>query len=186
MFRRLDIPDVIVFTPKRFSDPRGYFVETFNASRMEPMTGPIGWVQDNTSLSRPAHVLRGLHYQTPPHAQDKLVRCVRGRILDVAVDIRAGSPTYGQHVSAVLTADGGEQIFIPKGFAHGFLTLEPDTEIAYKVSNYYSPECDRSLLWNDPRLGIDWGVDADAVTLSDKDRAAPVLDQTPAHFTFAG
>ena len=184
MFQRLSIPEVFLATPKRFGDERGYFSETFNRAQFEAMTGPLEWVQDNMSLSRPQYVLRGLHFQIPPFAQDKLVRCVRGAVLDVAVDIRKGSPTYGQHVSARLTAEGGEQIFVPKGFAHGFLTLEPDTEIAYKVSNYYSPNCDRGMLWSDSGLGIDWGVTADMATVSDKDRVAPAFADLPDYFRY--
>lgn len=184
MFERLAIPEVFVFTPKRFGDARGWFAETFRQSALDEMTGPLAWVQDNHSLSRPKHTLRGLHFQTPPFAQDKLVRCVRGRVLDVAVDIRRGSPTYGRHVKAALTAEAGEQIFVPKGFAHAFLTLEPDCEVAYKVTNVYSAECDRGVRWNDPALGIDWGVAPEDVVLSAKDVAHPLLADTPAYFNY--
>jgi dTDP-4-dehydrorhamnose 3,5-epimerase len=184
MFERLAIPDVFLFTPKRFGDERGFFQETFNRSLLEPMTGPLDWVQDNHSRSNPKSVLRGLHFQISPFAQDKLVRCVRGAVLDVAVDIRHGSPTFGRHVSARLTAEGGEQIFVPKGFAHGFLTLEEGCEVAYKVSNYYSGVHDRSVLWSDPSLGIDWGLIDSSPILSAKDAAAPLLADTPAYFTY--
>lgn len=186
MFERLAIPEVFVYTPKRFGDDRGFFVETFNRAGIETMSGPRDWVQDNQSLSRPKHTLRGLHFQIPPHAQDKLVRSLRGSVLDVAVDIRRGSPTYGQHVSAVLTADKGEQIFVPRGFAHGFLTLEDDCEVAYKVTAYYSQQHDRGVRWNDPALGIDWGVAPADVVLSPKDAATPMLAETPDYFRWPG
>lgn len=186
MFQRLAIPDVFVFTPKRFGDDRGFFTETFNRATMEPMTGPLDWVQDNHSMSRPKGTVRGLHFQIPPFAQDKLVRCVRGSILDVAVDIRHGSPTFGQYVSAKLTADGGEQIFVPKGFAHGFVTLEEGCEVTYKVTNYYSGACDRGVRWNDPALQIDWGISEQDATLSAKDAAAPMLADTPVDFGYGG
>jgi dTDP-4-dehydrorhamnose 3,5-epimerase len=186
MFQKLAIPDVFVFTPKRFGDDRGFFVETFNRALMEPMTGALDWVQDNHSRSDPKGTLRGLHFQSPPFAQDKLVRCVRGSILDVAVDIRHGSPTFGRHVAATLTAEGGEQIFVPKGFAHGFVTLEQGCEVIYKVTNYYSAPDDRGLRWNDPALGIGWGFAEEDVTLSPKDAAQPMLADTPVHFRYGG
>lgn len=186
MFQRLAIPDVFLFTPKRFGDERGFFVESYNRARMEPMTGPLEWVQDNHSRSNPKGTVRGLHFQVSPFAQDKLVRCVRGAILDVALDIRAGSPTFGQHVSAKLTEDGGEQIFIPKGFAHGFVTLEEGCEIIYKVNNYYSGAHDRGICWNDPALKIEWGFSEEDVTLSSKDAAAPRLADTPTYFRYGG
>lgn len=184
MFKRLAVPDVFLFTPKRFGDARGFFVETFTRSIMEPMTGPLDWMQDNQSRSGPKGVLRGLHFQAPPFAQDKLVRCLRGSILDVAVDIRHGSPTFGKHVAVKLTETGGEQIFVPKGFAHGFVTLEENCEIAYKVTNYYSAEHDRGLAWNDPELGIVWGVTASEVTLSPKDMKLPLLADAPVYFRY--
>lgn len=185
MFSRLEIPDVFVFTPKRWGDERGWFVETFKQSLLDTMTGALDWVQDNHSLSRPKHTLRGLHFQAPPFAQDKLVRCLRGRVLDVAVDIRVGSPTYGQHVKAVLTADAGEQIFVPKGFAHAFLTLEDDCEIAYKVTNVYDKASDGGVFWNDTALGIDWGVDPASVVLSPKDAELPRLADLPEIFRYS-
>ena len=186
MFQRLAIPDVFVFTPKRFGDDRGFFVETFNRGLMEPQTGALEWVQDNHSRSSAKGTVRGLHFQTAPFAQDKLVRCIRGAILDVAVDIRHGSPTFGKHVSAKLTADGGEQIFVPKGFAHGFVTLEEGCEVTYKVTNYYSGHSDRGIRWNDPALGIEWGVAEKDATLSQKDAIAPMLADAPAYFRFGG
>lgn len=184
MFKRLAIPDLFLFTPKRFADDRGYFVETYNRAMLEPMTGRLDWVQDNHSLSRPRHVVRALHFQAPPFAQDKLVRCPRGSVRDVVVDIRHGSPTFGHHVSVVLTGAGGEQIFVPKGFAHGFATLEPDCELAYKVTNHYSAEHDRSIHWNDPALKIDWGFPEAEAILSPKDAKAPMLADTPVYFRY--
>lgn len=184
MFERLTIPDVFLFAPKRFGDSRGHFTETYNRAVLEPMTGPLEWVQDNVSLSAPRGVVRGLHFQIPPFAQDKLVRCVRGAIRDVVLDIRKGSPTYGRHVSVVISAHNGAQLFVPKGFAHGFATLEPDVEIAYKVSNYYSPACDRGVLWNDETLGIDWGIDASEATLSEKDLLLPRFSDLADYFQY--
>jgi dTDP-4-dehydrorhamnose 3,5-epimerase len=186
MFQRLAIPDVFVFTPKRFGDDRGFFVETFNRSLMEPMTGVVDWLQDNHSRSGPKSVVRGLHFQVGAFAQNKLVRCVRGAVLDVAVDIRHGSPTFGQHVSARLTEAGGEQIFVPRGFAHGFVTLEEGCEVVYKVDAYYSATHDRGIRWDDPALAIDWGVAAGGATLSAKDAVQPLLADTPAWFRFGG
>lgn len=162
-----------MFTPKRIADERGFFVETYNRALMEPMTGPMDWVQDNHSRSNPKGTVRGLHFQIPPFAQDKLVRCILGSILDVAVDIRHGSPTFGQHVAAKLTAEGGEQIFVPKGFAHGFVTLEDGCEITYKVTNYYSAAHDRGIRWNDPALRIAWGVAGKTSPCPTKTRSSP-------------
>lgn len=175
MIERLEIPDVWVYTPRRFVDDRGWFSETFNANALAEVLAGVTFVQDNQSLSRRAGTMRGLHLQTPPRAQDKLLRVLRGAVLDVAVDVRRDSPTYGKWVSSVLTAEIGAQIFVPKGFAHGFLTLEPDTEVFYKVSDYYSREHERGLLWNDPALAIDWGLPADEVTIVERDRQFPRL-----------
>lgn len=183
MFERLAIPDVFVFTPRRHADARGDFAETFSRAALEPMTGKLDWVQDNHSRSTARGVLRGLHLQIAPHAQDKLVRCVRGAVRDVAVDVRRGSPTFGRHVAALLSADNGAQIFVPKGFAHGFVTLEPGTEVLYKVTDAYDPACERGLAWNDPALAIDWGVDACEITLSERDRAWPALADAGPLFT---
>ncbi len=144
----------------------------------------IDFVQDNHTYSAEKGTLRGLHFQIPPFAQDKLVRVVRGSILDVAVDLRTGSPTYGQSVSAVISADKWNQIFVPVGFAHGLVTLEPNTEVLYKVSNYYSPEHDKGLLWCDPALGIDWGLRSTIPILSEKDKNQPRLDELPAYFDY--
>lgn len=182
MFERMEIPEVFLFTPKRYEDGRGWFSETFNLSVLATQTGPLNWVQDNQSRSTDAGVLRGLHFQSPPYAQDKLVRCVQGKVLDVAVDIRHGSPTFGHHVKTVLDADLGNQIFIPKGFAHGCITLVPGCEILYKVTDFYSPQHDHGLLWNDPALGIDWG--AIAPQLSDRDIAHGRLSDLPRWFLY--
>lgn len=171
----LDIPDVRILTPKKHGDNRGFFSETYNRKALAELGIDIEFVQDNHSLSAEKGVVRGLHYQLPPMAQDKLIRVVRGAILDVAVDIRRGSPTFGKHVSAVISAQNWRQILVPIGFAHGFVTLEPNTEVIYKVSNYYSPKDERGILWNDPKLGIDWGIDASAAVLSEKDRKYPTL-----------
>lgn len=173
----LDIPDVKIIRPKKFGDHRGFFSETYTKKTFEAAGLHYDFVQDNHSLSAEVGTVRGLHFQLPPFAQDKLVRVVRGAILDVAVDIRKGSPTFGRHVSAVISAADWNQILVPIGFAHGFCTLEPDTEVIYKVTNYYSPEHDRGLLWNDPELGIDWPVSADKAQLSDKDRKHPTFAQ---------
>lgn len=173
----LDIPDVKIIRPKKFGDHRGFFSETYTKKTFEAAGLQHDFVQDNHSLSAEVGTVRGLHFQLPPFAQDKLVRVVRGAILDVAVDIRKGSPTFGRHVSAVISAAEWNQILVPVGFAHGFCTLEPDTEVIYKVTNYYSPEHDRGLLWNDPDLGIAWPVSADKARLSDKDHKHPTLVQ---------
>ncbi len=172
----------LLLTPKRHGDHRGFFSEVFRKDQFDAMVGPTEFVQDNQSLSAEVGTLRGLHFQTNPHAQGKLVRCGRGALLDVAVDIRVGSPTYGQHVSAVLSAENGHQLWVPAGFAHGFCSLMPDTEILYKVTDYYSPECDRGLAFDDPDLKIEWPVDLGAAILSDKDRKQPRLADLPAYF----
>lgn len=175
MIERLAIPDVWVYTPRRFEDERGWFAETFNVKALDEALGGVTFVQDNHSMSRHAGTMRGMHLQTPPKAQDKLVRAVRGSVLDVAIDIRKDSPTYGKWVSAVLSAENGAQIFVPKGFAHGFLTLEPDTEVVYKVSDYYSREHERGVVWNDPAIAIDWPFRDEEMTIVDRDRQFPVL-----------
>lgn len=171
---RTSLPEVMVFTPARFHDERGFFSETYQDAGFKAAGLPadIVFVQDNFSLSRPAGTVRGLHYQAPPMAQSKLVRVIRGSILDVAVDVRRGSPRYGQHVSVELSADNARQLFVPKGFLHGFITLEPDTEVAYKVDAYYSKPHDGAVLWNDPSLGIDWGPLASQGVVSQKDAQA--------------
>lgn len=170
-----EIPAVKIITTERFGDARGFFSEVYNASRFADAGIDFSFVQDNHSLSSEAGVLRGLHFQLPPFAQDKLVRVIRGRILDVAVDLRRTSPTFKQYVSVEISADNFKQILVPRGFAHGFITREPNTEVIYKVTNFYSAEHDRGIIWNDPELGIDWQVPDDAVILSDKDAALPTL-----------
>lgn len=162
---------VLILTPQRFGDARGWFSETFNADRMAAAGLKLNFVQDNHSFSAAKGTLRGLHYQKPPRAQDKLVRCSRGAILDVAVDVRIGSATYGQWVGVELTPDNGRQLLVPKGFLHGFVTLQPDTEVQYKCTDLYAPDCDGGVRWDS--LGIDWGV-TDPV-LSAKDQVAPLF-----------
>ncbi|GJE43434.1 dTDP-4-dehydrorhamnose 3,5-epimerase [Methylobacterium soli] len=169
------IPDVKVVRPQRFGDDRGWFSETYRADRLEEAGVAAAFVQDNQSFSAPAGTVRGLHFQLAPAAQAKLVRVLAGAILDVAVDLRRASPTFGRHVALRLDAAGGEQLFVPAGFAHGFCTLEPDTMVAYKVDAYYSPEHDRALLWNDPALAIPWPVSPETAILSAKDSRAPTL-----------
>lgn len=177
------LPEIKLVTVRRLEDPRGFFSETWNRERFAAHGIPVDFVQDNHSLSRPAKTVRGLHFQTAPFAQAKLVRVVRGAILDVVVDIRHGSPTFGRNASAELSAEAGTQLFVPIGFAHGFITLVPDSEVVYKVSNFYSAEHDRGLLWNDPALAIDWGAEPGEVAISDKDRELPVLADLPPYFT---
>lgn len=159
---------VVRFVPKRFEDARGWFSETYQRDRFIGAGIDAAFVQDNHSYSAPAFTLRGIHFQTPPHAQAKLVRCLRGRIWDVAVDLRVDSPSYGKWVAAELTAERGEQLYVPIGFGHAFLTLEPDCEVAYKTSDFYAPECDAGIRWDDPDLAIAWPLAA-APETSDKD-----------------
>jgi dTDP-4-dehydrorhamnose 3,5-epimerase len=166
---------------KRHGDHRGFFSETYSRNKYSKLGIDVEFVQDNHSLSREVGTLRGLHFQAPLHAQAKLVRCGRGAIFDVAVDIRRGSPTYGQWKGFELTAQNGEQLYIPVGFAHGFVTLEPDSEIVYKCSDYYAPETEGSVLWNDPDIGIDWPTVAEPI-LSDKDAVAPLLSDLESPF----
>lgn len=178
----LAIPDVLLLEPRRIEDARGFFSEVFSRSAFDAAGITGEFVQDNHSLSRQVGVVRGLHFQVPPRAQGKLVRVPRGRILDVAVDLRRSSPTYGRHVAAELSFDNWRQMWIPAGFAHGFVTLEPDTEVLYKVTDTYAPECDRGLAWDDPALGIDWPVAPAEAVLSDKDRRHPRLAELPPWF----
>lgn len=169
------IPDVILFEPKVHGDQRGYFAETFRQDVFDQAAGyKVDFIQDNESSSSRG-VLRGLHFQLAPHAQSKLVRVIKGAVLDVAVDIRQGSPTFGQHVAVELTEENKHQLFVPRGFAHGFVVLSEQAIFAYKVDNYYSPECDRGLAWNDPDLNIDWQVPEQDIKLSDKDARQPTL-----------
>ncbi|OHD89890.1 dTDP-4-dehydrorhamnose 3,5-epimerase [Sulfuricurvum sp. RIFCSPLOWO2_12_FULL_43_24] len=182
-FTRTAIPDVILIDPKVHGDARGYFVETFRADKLEAFLGfSAPFCQDNESKSSYG-VLRGLHYQLPPYAQTKLVRVIEGEVLDVAVDIRAGSPTFGQHVAIKLSGENKRQLFIPRGFAHGFVVLSENCTFAYKVDNYYSPECDRGIAFNDPVLNIDWIVSTEKLQLSAKDTQQPLFADAD-HFTF--
>ena len=179
-----DISDVIVIEPKVHGDSRGYFVETFRQDKLEAFLGyRVNFCQDNESKSSKG-VLRGLHYQLAPASQTKLVRVIQGRVLDVAVDIRKGSPTFGKHVAVELSAENKRQLFIPRGFAHGFVVLEDDTVFAYKVDNYYSPQNDRGILFNDKNLGIDWTLKSDILNLSDKDKNQPLLNETDDLFEY--
>ncbi|WP_182084836.1 dTDP-4-dehydrorhamnose 3,5-epimerase [Aureimonas sp. ME7] len=184
--RPLDIPEVLELKPRKFGDDRGFFSETFNRQRLKGQGVDIDWMQDNQSYSAEVFTLRGLHYQEPPFAQDKLVRVLRGRILDVAVDIRKGSPTYRRWVALELSADAFNQILVPVGFAHGFLTLEPHTEVFYKVSAPYSGEHDRSIRFDDPDFAISWPLDGRDPVLSAKDKAAPRLAEIESPFVYSG
>ena len=183
-FIRTNIPDVIIIEPTVHGDHRGYFVETFRADKLETFLGyKLNFGQDNESKSSKG-VLRGLHYQLAPHAQTKLVRVISGRVLDVAVDIRRNSPTFGQHVAVELTADNKRQLLVPRGFAHGFVVLEDDTIFAYKVDNYYSPQCDRGIAFDDESLNIDWILENEELKLSAKDTTQPKLNETNDLFEF--
>ena len=182
----LDIPDVKILTPRKFGDDRGFFSEVYNKQRLSDAGIDLDFIQDNQSLSAETGVLRGLHFQKPPMAQAKLVRVVRGRILDVAVDIRRGSPTFGRHVSAEISAEAWNQILVPVGFAHGFVTLEPNTEVIYKVDAPYAPETEAGIIWNDPDLGIAWPVAAEDVQLSAKDEILPTLAELDVIFDYQG
>ena len=173
--------------PRRFGDARGWFTETYSQRTFAERGIDCAFVQDNHSLSRPAFTLRGLHFQTLPHGQDKLVRCIRGRIFDVAVDLRRGSPTYGQWVGAELTAENGNQLFIPIGFAHGFLTLEPDCEVVYKCSDLYAPANDGGIRWDDPDIAIAWPLPAGVMPeLSAKDEVQPAFAAFDSPFAYDG
>lgn len=180
--KHLEIPEVRIITPRKHGDHRGFFSETYNQRALEQSGIAIEFVQDNHSLSAERGTMRGLHFQAPPFAQDKLVRVVRGSVFDVAVDLRRGSPTYGKHVTAVLSDREWNQILVPIGFAHGFMTLEEGTEVIYKVSNYYAPDHDMGLLWNDPALGIKWPLPEDQAVLSDKDRTQPRFEELTTPF----
>jgi dTDP-4-dehydrorhamnose 3,5-epimerase len=164
-----DLPGLFLLKPRRFTDSRGYFVETYNQRALAAASVSMQFVQDNLSFSAKASTIRGLHFQLPPAAQTKLVRAARGRVFDVAVDLRQGSPTFGRWFGATLTAEGGEQLLIPRGFAHAFCTLEDNCEVAYKTDDFYAPKSDSGLIWNDPDLRIDWPIAANSAILSDKD-----------------
>ncbi len=178
------LPGVVLLEPRRFGDNRGYFSETWNAKRMAEHGLVYDFVQDNQSLSMVAGTVRGLHFQSPPHAQTKLVRCTRGALYDVAVDVRRGSPTYGRWVGYELSAENGLQLLIPAGFAHGFATYANETEICYKCDDYYAPDCEGSIRFDDPDLAIDWGLGARTPVLSDKDMVAGALRDFDTPFIF--
>lgn len=180
------LPGVLLLRSRYFQDSRGYFVETYNKRSAAEIGLTACFVQDNQSLSSKRGTVRALHFQVPPKPQAKLVRVLRGSIYDVAVDLRVGSPSYGGWAAEILTAGGGEQLFIPRGFAHGFCTLEPDSEVAYKVDEYYAPECERGIAWNDPTLAIDWPVASGNPVLSDKDRALPRFADFVSPFRYGG
>ena len=179
-----ELPGVMILTPARHGDARGFFAETWNRRVFAAAGIDPDFVQDNQSLSEHPGTVRGLHYQAPPHAQDKLVRCGRGRLFDVVVDARRGSPAFGRWLGVELSAENGRQLWVPKGFLHGFVTRDPGTEILYKCSDYYAPDCDGAVRFDDPALGIDWGVDPGAAILSDKDRAAPLWGDWDTPFTY--
>jgi len=183
-FIRTEIPDVVIIEPQVHGDDRGYFVETFRADKLKEFLGyKINFCQDNESKSSKG-VLRGLHYQLHPDAQTKLVRVIQGKVLDVAVDIRQGSPTFGKHVAVELSSQNKRQLLVPRGFAHGFVVLEDNTVFAYKVDNYYSPENDRGILFNDENLNIDWQIDIENLNLSPKDKVQPKLNETNDLFNY--
>jgi dTDP-4-dehydrorhamnose 3,5-epimerase len=178
---RLEIPDILLAKPNKHTDQRGFFRKTFRADILAVHGIEAAFVQDNQVHSVQKNVLRGLHFQRPPHAQGKLIRCTRGAILDITVDIRVGSPTYAHHVAVELSATNWLQLWIPPGFAHGYMTLERDCEVIYKATDYYAPECDCGIAWNDPALAIDWRLPDSEIILSDKDRRQPCLaDVAPA------
>lgn len=182
-FTKTDLEGVIIVEPTVFGDHRGWFMETYNEENFRDVGINIKFVQDNQSFSAAKGTLRGLHYQLNPKAQTKLVRCTRGAIYDVAVDIRKGSPTFGKWFGIELTAENKKQLLIPKGFAHGFMTLTEDVEVQYKVDEFYAPECDRGIIWNDPQIGIEWPMDIKPF-LSEKDEKAPLLKDADNNFKY--
>lgn len=180
---KTDIPDVVIIEPRVFGDERGYFMETWSQKEFDEKVRPIKFVQDNESKSRYG-VLRGLHFQKGEHSQSKLVRVIKGRVLDVAVDIRKGSPTFGKHVSIELTGDNNRQIFIPRGFAHGFVVLSDEAVFQYKCDNLYAPESEGAIIWNDPTLAIDWKIPDKDIILSEKDKHHPMLTDSLVLFNY--
>ena len=182
-FIATEIPGVIIIEPTVFGDSRGYFMETYQAEEFAAAGIPGPFVQDNQSKSTRG-VLRGLHFQKPPHAQSKLVRVISGTVLDVAVDIRRGSPTFGRHVAVELSGENRRQLFIPRGFAHGFVVLSEEAVFQYKCDNYYAPQSEGAVAWNDPQIGIDWRIDPANVILSEKDGRHPRLDEAPELFDY--
>jgi dTDP-4-dehydrorhamnose 3,5-epimerase len=186
VIERCDIPDVLVVSPPRFGDERGFFSETFRSSWFDEFGLDLAWVQDNHSRSAAVGTMRGLHFQIGDAAMDKLVRVTKGAVLDVAVDIRVGSPWFGQHVAVELSEANWRQLLVPKGFAHGFMTLEPDSEVQYKVSAFYAPQAERGLRFDDSALGIPWPLSGADVTVNDRDRSWPPLEELPAYFEHGG
>ena len=180
---KTDIEGVVIIEPKVFGDDRGYFFESFSQPRFDELVRPVKFVQDNESKSKYG-VLRGLHFQKGRHAQSKLVRVVKGRVLDVAVDIRKGSPTFGKYVAVELSEDNHRQFFVPRGFAHGFAVLSEEAIFQYKCDNLYAPESEGAIIWNDPEIGIDWGLAAEDVVLSPKDMCHPMLKDAPELFDY--
>ena len=180
------LPGVLILTPRRFGDDRGFFSEAWNRDTLRAQGIDMDFVQDNHSLSRPVGTVRGLHYHSPPHAQDKLVRCGAGVVFDVAVDARAGSPTYGKWVGVELSAENGRQLLIPKGFLHGFVTRTPNAELLYKCTDVYAPDCDGAVHFADPDLAIDWGIDPADAILSPKDAGAPGFAGFASPFKYKG
>lgn len=181
---RLAIPEVCLLTPAKHGDERGFFSETHSAKTLAAAGLDLAFVQDNHAYSARPGTVRGLHFQTHPHAQAKLIRVARGAIYDVAVDLRRGSPTYGRHVSAIISAKAWNQILVPVGFAHGLCTLEPDTEVLYKVTDCYARDCDQGILWNDPALGIEWPVAPGEAVVSERDCKLPTLGESPPYFQY--
>lgn len=179
--KKTDIPEILIIEPKLFGDTRGYFLESFNKKTFEENIGEVNFVQDNESKSSKG-VIRGLHFQKPPYAQAKLVRCIEGIVLDVAVDIRKDSPTYGKHVAVKLTGENKKQLFVPRGFAHGFAVLSDTAVFAYKVDNTYAPEFEAGIRWNDPKLNIKWGINEDQILVSEKDLKLPFLSEIKSPF----
>lgn len=181
VFNKTFIDGVFIIEPKVFGDSRGYFFESYNQKEFEEKVGPITFVQDNESKSSYG-VLRGLHFQKPPFAQAKLVRCAEGEVFDVAVDLRQASPTFGKYVAVNLSGENKKQLFIPRGFAHGFVVLSQNAVIIYKVDNLYAPEYDTGIMWNDPQLNINWGIEEEDIILSTKDTSLPLLRDTDVKF----
>lgn len=182
----LAISHVLLLRPQKIVDHRGSFMETFSRKDFERLDINSEFIQDNQSLSMHRGTVRGLHFQRPPHPQAKLVRVLKGAVFDVAIDLRRGSPTFGRWCGGMLTAENAGQLFVPRGFAHAFCTLEPATEVAYKMDDYYAPECDAGLIWNDPDLGVNWPISADEAILSEKDAGLPRLAVFESPFVYAG
>ncbi|MDP2541111.1 dTDP-4-dehydrorhamnose 3,5-epimerase [Tenacibaculum discolor] len=183
IFTKTEIPDVVIIEPKVFGDQRGYFFESFNQKEFEEHIGQIHFVQDNESKST-FGALRGLHFQKPPFAQAKLVRCIQGKVLDVVVDVRKDSPSYGKHITVELSEENKKQLFIPRGFAHGFVTLSKEAIFAYKVDNWYAPEYDSGIIWNDATLNIDWKINSEEAILSPKDQQLSTFKELETPFIY--